>query len=165
MNVITIERTKGYDKKKEILSGQEVLLMNAIIKQACDDYANAYMGKLPDGIKNKSTDMVMRECEDFFHSEYYKGMTEIDGDYLIRRSKYEALDKEIGIYKEILSVGRCGRITLRAPKKGNKPAISHMLPPVLEEGIKQALQAQLEELEEKSAALKEEGKRWMAQFD
>lgn len=63
------------------------LLANAIIKQAADDYVAAYKNMLRAGpLSNCSkTDIYrMGECLDFFRGRWYKRLTSLDPEYLIR---------------------------------------------------------------------------------
>lgn len=41
-------------------------LRNGIVRQAAEDYAAAFMGN---AVGDKDADRMMRECEEFFHSE------------------------------------------------------------------------------------------------
>lgn len=64
-------------------------LANAIIVMAADDYRElCNAGKLKmkvGGSKYTSIDSI----EDFFRSDYYKSLTEIDGEYLLEKLKEE----------------------------------------------------------------------------
>lgn len=63
-------------------------LANAIIVMAADDYrelCNAGKLKMKVGSKYTSIDSI----EDFFRSDYYKSLTEIDGEYLLEKLKEE----------------------------------------------------------------------------
>ena len=61
-------------------------LANAIVIQATRDYRHALAGK---GYKNKSPEEVVKECEEFFLSDYYGRLTKIPGEYLIERLRKE----------------------------------------------------------------------------
>lgn len=63
-------------------------LANAIIVMAADDYrelCNAGKLKMKVGSKYTSIDSI----EDFFRSDYYKSLTELDGEYLLEKLKEE----------------------------------------------------------------------------
>jgi len=66
----------------------EQALCNAIIIQAVKDYRLALknLKRNPDSYKAKDT---KEECERFFRSKYYMGLTDVDGEYLIRRLNEE----------------------------------------------------------------------------
>lgn len=63
-------------------------LANAIIKQAADDYRKA-LKALSLNSRNKEAQATVKECEDFFRSDWYKQLTSLDGEYLIRKLKEE----------------------------------------------------------------------------
>lgn len=55
-------------------------LANAIILQAVKDYRTALRG-LP--LNGKSSTAVIADCERFFRSDWYRQLTNVDGEYLI----------------------------------------------------------------------------------
>ena len=61
-------------------------LANAIILRAIDDYRIALKGK-------KITDMlsvdIIKDCETFFKSDWFKVLTNVDGEFLIRKIREE----------------------------------------------------------------------------
>ena len=59
-------------------------LKNAIVRQAAEDYAAAFMGCSIDG---KSPEDTMLECERFFRSDWYDTLTRgaVDGEWLMRK--------------------------------------------------------------------------------
>ena len=63
-------------------------LKNAIVQQAAEDYAAAFMGNPVGG---KDADGMMRECEAFFRSDWFKALTELDGEMLLRKLQEEEL--------------------------------------------------------------------------
>jgi len=68
--------------------GQE-LLCRAIVVQAAKDYRAALkaLKKNPGSATAKDT---VREVERFFQSEYYELLTDVNGEYLIRKLREEA---------------------------------------------------------------------------
>lgn len=64
-------------------------LANAIVAQACDDYRKALRGKKIDGHSPRYT---INDLRKFFHSEYFRLLTKVEGKYLIERleAEYEA---------------------------------------------------------------------------
>ena len=62
------------------------LLCNAIIEQAAKDYRNALAKIRVDG---KPSSWVIQDCENFFHSQWFSELTNVDGDYLIRKLREE----------------------------------------------------------------------------
>jgi len=64
-------------------------LCQAIIVQAAKDYRTALrnLKKNPHSGGAKST---IREIERFFRSQYYESLTDVDGEYLIRKLREEA---------------------------------------------------------------------------
>jgi hypothetical protein len=61
-------------------------LANAIIVQAATDYRNALLG---DAYRGKSPEVVISECERFFRSEWYRILTEFDGEVLMEKIQKE----------------------------------------------------------------------------
>lgn len=64
-------------------------LANAIIIQACEDYKRAYSCYLRSNGKAKKTEKQLAELEEFFLSDWYKKLTELDGEELMKRLKEE----------------------------------------------------------------------------
>ena len=62
------------------------LLANAIIRQAADDYRNLLHGKRITGF---TIDEGIKNCEDFFESEDFLLLTDIDGSGLANRIRRE----------------------------------------------------------------------------
>ena len=61
-------------------------LGNAIILQAVKDYRSALAGGSVNGRDSKS---VIAECERFFQSEWFRELTDLDGEYLIKTIRKE----------------------------------------------------------------------------
>ncbi len=64
-------------------------LANAIILQAVWDYRKA-LRKLANGRKNMAAEETKSGCERFFRSGWYKDLTSIDGEKLIKKLSGEA---------------------------------------------------------------------------
>lgn len=62
-------------------------LANGIVLQAVSDYRKALRGK--GNIEGKSPDAVVAEVESFFRSEYFRILTKIDGEMLIKKLRGE----------------------------------------------------------------------------
>ena len=83
---VTIKEEVSYDPYEEIA--------NAIVIQACKDYKKAYKQSLRrSGIVGEA-DEELAELEEFFRSEWYKKLTEVDGEYLMERIRNEVLKHE-----------------------------------------------------------------------
>ena len=67
-------------------------LANAIVEQAAIDYRNALNGVSYD--RRYSPESVIKETEKFFRSEWYRTLTNVDGEYLIANLKKEHKEKE-----------------------------------------------------------------------
>lgn len=67
-------------------------LANAIITAAAKDYMAALkiLKKSPTNVTAKDT---VRQCEKFFRSDWYSVLTDVDGEFLIRRLKEEVQKK------------------------------------------------------------------------
>ena len=63
-------------------------LANAIILSAVKDY-RAARRKLKKRPKNEDAKLVVEDCERFFRSDWFKVLTDIDGEALIERLKEE----------------------------------------------------------------------------
>ena len=64
-------------------------LANAIVKQAARDYMTALKRLKKDPYDRKKRKEV-RELEEFFHSDWYELLTDVDPDYLIRKLREKA---------------------------------------------------------------------------
>ena len=62
------------------------ILANAIIIQAAKDYRVA-LRRLKRNPKNKEARAAAEEIERFFRSDYYRTMTNVDGEMLIKKLK------------------------------------------------------------------------------
>lgn len=83
---VTIKEDVSYDPYEE--------LGNAIVIQACHDYKKAYKQSLRrSGIVGKA-DEELAELEEFFRSDWYKQLTEVDGEYLMERIRNDVLKQE-----------------------------------------------------------------------
>lgn len=61
-------------------------LANAIIFQAVVDYKRALKSK------KKEAKWTVRECEKFFRSDYYRTLTNVDGELIISKIRGEIRD-------------------------------------------------------------------------
>ena len=64
-------------------------LANAIILQACKDYKSAYRRYLRRYGNPDRLDPDLAELEHFFRSDWYKTLTDVDGEYLMKRMREE----------------------------------------------------------------------------
>lgn len=62
-----------------------VALANAIVLQACKDYRRAYRVHLRTYRIGDKPDEKLTELEKFFRSDWYKTLTDVDGEYLMKR--------------------------------------------------------------------------------
>ena len=65
-------------------------LANAIILQAVKDYREARK-KLKKRLKNEDAKLMISDCEAFFRSDWYKALTDVDGEMLIRKIREEKI--------------------------------------------------------------------------
>ncbi len=72
-------------KQTGSIKGEEELA-NAIVVQAVKDYRDALRGET---IKRKPPEYTIKECEDFFRSQWYSLLTKVDGEMLIKRLQEE----------------------------------------------------------------------------
>ena len=64
-------------------------LANAVVIQACEDYKRVYVCHLCGNGKGKRIQKQLKELEAFFRSDWYKTLTEVDGEYLMQRLQEE----------------------------------------------------------------------------
>ena len=63
-------------------------LANAIILQAVKDYREARK-KLKKRPKNEDAKLMVADCEAFFRSEWFKALTNVDGEMLLKKLREE----------------------------------------------------------------------------
>ena len=68
------------------------ILANAIILQAVKDYRKALKGL---SLNGESSTAVIADCERFFRSEWYRQLTNVDGEYLIATIRKEGVKKQV----------------------------------------------------------------------
>ncbi len=61
-------------------------LANAIVLQAVEDYRNALNGI---SYCHKPPENIVKSMEDFFRSDYFSILTEVNGEYLIEQLRKE----------------------------------------------------------------------------
>lgn len=71
-----------------------LMLANAIVLQACKDYRRAYKIHVRTYRPGVKPDDKLEELERFFRSEWYRTLTSVDGEYLMKRIKMEVLSYE-----------------------------------------------------------------------
>lgn len=69
-------------------------LANAVIIQACEDYKRAYACYLRNPESAERTKQQLEELEFFFRSDWYKTLTELDGEYLMQRLQEEVRSQQ-----------------------------------------------------------------------
>lgn len=65
-------------------------LANAIVVQAVKDYRTALRGE---NVVHKSPISVIKDCEKFFRSDWYRVLTKVDGEMLIAKLREELRDE------------------------------------------------------------------------
>ena len=63
-------------------------LANAIVLQAVKDYRKA-LKKLMKYPRHETAKRSIAEVERFFHSDWYKELTSVDGDYVLKKIRSE----------------------------------------------------------------------------
>ena len=63
-------------------------LANAIVIQAARDYTKA-LKKLKKYPRDAEAKQMRNDCENFFRSPWYKTLTSVDGEFLIRKLQAE----------------------------------------------------------------------------
>ena len=125
-------------------------LKNAIVRQAAEDYAAAFMGCSIDG---KSPEDTMLECERFFRSDWYDTLTRgaVDGEWLMRNIKIRELENTLEIYTIKVAVA------FLHDKGGKKrKPLNYIFPPRLASGLMDMARIQLETLKTELEELKKQ---------
>ena len=65
-------------------------LANSIIIQAAKDYRKARK-KLKKRPKNEEAKLMVKDCEDFFRSEWFTALTDVDGGMLLKKLQEEEI--------------------------------------------------------------------------
>ena len=65
-------------------------LANAIILQAAKDYRLARR-KLRRKPRNEDAKFMVKDCEDFFRSDWFKMLTDVDGEMILRKLQEEKI--------------------------------------------------------------------------
>ena len=87
-------------KKEKVTTKEEVNfdpyqeLANAVVIQACNDYKRVYKQSLRRSGIVVEPNLELEELEEFFRSDWYKQLTEVDGEYLMERLR-AGVDKQI----------------------------------------------------------------------
>ena len=63
-------------------------LANAIILEAVKDYRQA-RHKLKKRPKNEDARLMVKDCEDFFRSDWFNALTALDGELLLKKLQEE----------------------------------------------------------------------------
>lgn len=79
----------------------EDLLANAIIKQAADDYQKAL-------IAHKKSAKMIKDCREFFTGEWYKELTNVDGEMLMKMLEKEVVEYNYSMEAIIKSRTKAG---------------------------------------------------------
>lgn len=133
-------------------------LMNAIVQQAAEDYAAAFMGSRVD---RKNPQKTLLECEEFFQSEWFMDLTNgvIDSGWLMQNLKIREMERAAEAYDTILSAG--GNVIFQAivqfPKKkdeAKRKDMKYEFPPRFIKGIMDALKKQLDDIKKELGELK-----------
>ena len=65
-------------------------LANAIVLQAVKDYREARK-KLKKRKKNEDAKLMVEDCESFFRSDWFKALTNLDGEMLLKKLQEEEI--------------------------------------------------------------------------
>lgn len=84
---------KKYEKIFDNVEPQ-VALANAIVLQACKDYRKTYRLHIRTYRVGDKPDEKLAELERFFRSAWYRTLTDIDGEMLMKRIREEVLLRE-----------------------------------------------------------------------
>ena len=65
-------------------------LANAIVLQAVKDW-RAARKKLKKRPKNEEAKLMVKDCEDFFRSDWFTALTDVNGEVLLRKLQEEEI--------------------------------------------------------------------------
>lgn len=84
------------NKNEKLMDDLEphVALANAIVMQACKDYRKTYRLHIRTYRVGDKSDDNLAELEKFFRSDWYRALTDLDGEYLMKRIREEVLPTE-----------------------------------------------------------------------
>lgn len=84
------------NKNEKLMDDLEphVALANAIVMQACKDYRKTYRLHIRTYRVGDKPDEKLAELEKFFRSDWYRALTDLDGEYLMKRIREEVLASE-----------------------------------------------------------------------
>lgn len=69
-------------------------LANGIVLRAVEDYRKALDGNVySKNFGHKSPEYIIKECEKFFRSSYFRLLTKVSGEYLIEKLRQEHAEK------------------------------------------------------------------------
>lgn len=67
-------------------------LANAIVLTAVRDYQHALISLHKASFDSRAEE-VKKSCENFFHSQYYRILTGLDGDWLMENAKKQVIER------------------------------------------------------------------------
>lgn len=82
---------QGGSKEFEVKAYEN--LANAIVFKAVRDYQHALIS-LHKAPWNSRAEGIAKQCEHFFHSQYYRILTSIDGDWLMENAKKQVKERD-----------------------------------------------------------------------
>ena len=83
-------------KHEKIMDDVEphIALANAIIMQACKDYRKTYRLHIRTYRPGDKPDEKLEELEKFFRSDWYRTLTSVDGEYLMKLIREDVLKND-----------------------------------------------------------------------
>lgn len=106
-----------------------------IIEQAAFDYIKAMRGE-PFYQSHLSPEEMFEDCENFFRSEWYRTLTEVDGEKLMEDLRRKEYQETIDAMKNVLK--NDGTFKLHVPKHDKRPAFNYKVPPYMNEFFREA---------------------------
>ena len=127
------------------------MLTNAIVMQAADDYRNVFLGYQIE--KEKSLEYSKSELDDFFHSDWYANLTNINANWLLRAIRIDELTKLLDFLKRFMGSNYKKSVQLSYYEKDStdtksKPKLMKMnIPPIFMDKFLETIKSQITELE------------------
>lgn len=114
-----------------------------IIRQAAEDYKDAFLGRYVDG---KTPEFMMSSLEWWFRSDHYQMLTKYDGERLMSEIRINALEELMETYKKFLSKGDGAQFKLYIQNPGKQQNTTLVIPPNYMDPFRKTMTEQIKKL-------------------
>lgn len=126
-------------------------LSNAIVRQAADDYRKVFLGYAIEGVGG--FECSKRELDEFFYSDWYKKLTNLNADRLLQMLRIDELTRLLDFLKCFVGSNYKKSVQLSYYEKESsdtksKPKLVKMnIPPIFMDKFLETIKLQITELE------------------